>query len=265
MIAVIISTLIILAIPIAAIYVLFRFNINVYDNPDFWYSYMAYFGTVILGAIALVQNINAQKANKKLSEDNIRIQNIMAQKLLPIVRVDTAKTYHSVSPQSRPLSFPETTRFISTRQDSTADQDKQIQKVYVNIDVEDGVPAYVKQVTLNLVNITDAIIRSICVDDIVVTGIQDCLHPVRCTNSLSGNGISALLSTNDSVEVKIILYTNNEELVSFWDDPAGGLCLLLYVTNNSINGTLFHEFIDMRITNDGRIKIKYGEKTNIVQ
>ena len=38
----------------------------IFDNPDFWYAYMAYFGTVALAAVALWQNENANRANKRI-------------------------------------------------------------------------------------------------------------------------------------------------------------------------------------------------------
>lgn len=34
----------------------FIININIFDNPEFWYSYMGYFGTVMLASLALWQN-----------------------------------------------------------------------------------------------------------------------------------------------------------------------------------------------------------------
>ena len=80
---------------ICAVYLLF--SINIFDNPDFWYGYMAYFGTVVLAAVALWQNIvfkdendTAQKKleninkhaneiniiNKIIEFENARIQNL---------------------------------------------------------------------------------------------------------------------------------------------------------------------------------------------
>ena len=40
----------------------------IFDNPDFWYGYMAYFGTVSLAAVALWQNENANLINKRLAD-----------------------------------------------------------------------------------------------------------------------------------------------------------------------------------------------------
>lgn len=39
---------------------------NIYDKPDFWFGYMAYFGTVVLAGVAYWQNENAHRINEKL-------------------------------------------------------------------------------------------------------------------------------------------------------------------------------------------------------
>ncbi|MDO4170585.1 MAG: hypothetical protein Q4D45_11890 [Lachnospiraceae bacterium] len=37
----------------------------IFNNPDFWYGYMSYFGTVSLAIVALLQNINANEINNR--------------------------------------------------------------------------------------------------------------------------------------------------------------------------------------------------------
>lgn len=50
-------TIWVLFLPIIVIFVVYlTMRINIFDNPDFWYGYMAYFGTVALAAVALWQN-----------------------------------------------------------------------------------------------------------------------------------------------------------------------------------------------------------------
>lgn len=46
-----------------------------------------------------------------------------------------------------------------------------------------------------------------------------------------------------------------------WDNILGGLAFTLYVTNTSINGIQFQEYIDIRVANNNYVKISYGEKT----
>ena len=53
---------------IVILLVYFIMNINVFDNADFWYGYMAYFGTVVLASVSLWQNENANLINKRLAD-----------------------------------------------------------------------------------------------------------------------------------------------------------------------------------------------------
>lgn len=63
----------ILLLPIIAIYIVYKsLNIIIFDNPDFWYGYMAYFGTTILAGVAFWQNMNANETNKRLMEQQMR-------------------------------------------------------------------------------------------------------------------------------------------------------------------------------------------------
>lgn len=58
--------IVVLFLPIVTISILLFFEKNVFDNPDFWYGYMAYFGTIVLGAIALGQSQKANDTNDRL-------------------------------------------------------------------------------------------------------------------------------------------------------------------------------------------------------
>lgn len=56
-----------LILPLLAIFAVYLiYNINIFDNPDFWYGYMAYFGTVSLAIVSLKQNDNANKLNQRI-------------------------------------------------------------------------------------------------------------------------------------------------------------------------------------------------------
>ena len=45
---------------------------TVFDNADFWYGYMAYFGTVALAAVSLWQNENANQANERMIKQQLQ-------------------------------------------------------------------------------------------------------------------------------------------------------------------------------------------------
>ncbi|WP_270645480.1 hypothetical protein [Merdimonas faecis] len=48
------------------------FGKNIFDNPDFWYGYMAYFGTVSLAIVSLIQNVNTKEINDKFMIQQLR-------------------------------------------------------------------------------------------------------------------------------------------------------------------------------------------------
>lgn len=68
---IIFGSIFVLLSPIIGITALIAFNKNVFDNPNFWYSYMAYFGTVTLAAIALWQNQTANDISKRFDTMNL--------------------------------------------------------------------------------------------------------------------------------------------------------------------------------------------------
>lgn len=47
-------------------------SVEIFDNPDFWYGYMAYFGTVLLAGVSFWQNENANQTNKRIMYQQLR-------------------------------------------------------------------------------------------------------------------------------------------------------------------------------------------------
>lgn len=48
------------------------FNKFIFDNPNFWYGYMAYFGTIVLASVSLWQNENAKETNERMTQQQLR-------------------------------------------------------------------------------------------------------------------------------------------------------------------------------------------------
>lgn len=71
---------------IAILIVLLTLKYNIFDNPDFWYGYMAYFGTIILAAVALWQNHQLGEINKK-SQKNIETISIRSNEINIISKI----------------------------------------------------------------------------------------------------------------------------------------------------------------------------------
>ena len=68
-----ILSIVILLLPLIVIwFVYLMIDVCIFDNPDFWYGYMAYFGTVSLAIVALWQSENANRANKRIMNQQLR-------------------------------------------------------------------------------------------------------------------------------------------------------------------------------------------------
>ncbi len=66
---IIIFSLLLLLLPLVTILIVFlSAKINIFDNADFWYNYMAYFGTVALAAVAVWQTKKANDISQTLLE-----------------------------------------------------------------------------------------------------------------------------------------------------------------------------------------------------
>ena len=65
------SVLLLLMPFIVILVVYFVAQINIFDNPDYWYGYMGYFGTVVLAAVAVWQTKEANDISQTLLEIEI--------------------------------------------------------------------------------------------------------------------------------------------------------------------------------------------------
>lgn len=250
-------TVAILLLPIVAISIGLLFGKNIFDNPDFWYGYMSYFGTAILGAIAVWQNINAQKTNERLTKENNNLQKIISQKTLPVVKaesISTRLTLKAVKTSTEKGTFSICTTYTEGKTENTA------KKVDVNIDATQD-PIFQKSVSFTIKNISDAFVRHIGIDHIEIKGYKESFNSIICQNGIKGGGFSDLLLPNDAVKITITFYTSDKQKVKLWDDKLGGIGFTLYLTNTTINGFQFQEFISIDINNNGYRKVSYGEKT----
>ena len=220
-------------------------------------------GTVFLGLITLDQAEQANTVSQQLGKENNEMQKIMAQKLLPIIRMEKARLMPVVSPNACPENFPMAMQFRRTGSFHSSTPSEIQQNIYINIDIntDNDEPVYVTQISCKLVNISDTIIRHIGLDEIVLREIQGKTPEVTCKNKISGDGIATLLSPGEDVDIALILGTKNKVLADLWESNLAGVCMTLFVTNTSINGIEFQEYISIRMTNNKYTKISYGENT----
>lgn len=254
-------TIAILLLPIVAISILLLFGKNVFDNPDFWYGYMAYFSTVILSTIAVWQNINAQKVNEKLTKENIYLQEIIVQKTLPIVKVEFLSTQPSATISATGYDPAQKNSFSISRTYNERESRHVVRELCVYIDTAQRKNNFKKEVSFQIRNISDSFIRHIEIESITIKGYKDCFDSISCNNQLEGNGFSDLLALNDTIDVTIAFFTSDPQKVACWDNPLGGVGFTMYLTNTTINGRQFSEFISIDISNNGYNRVSYGETT----
>lgn len=70
---------------IAILFALLVFKICVWDNPDFWYGYMGYFGTIILSSVTVW-------LTKQANETNDRLLKIEEERFTPFLEIDREKS-----------------------------------------------------------------------------------------------------------------------------------------------------------------------------
>ncbi|MDW2997748.1 hypothetical protein R8C30_07440 [Faecalibacterium prausnitzii] len=131
-------------------------------------------------------------------------------------------------------------------------------EIRVNIDSLVEEIKYIKTIEFSLQNISESIIRHIQVDSVDIVGFQGKTELVACRNFGQG-GIGTLLATGDSVDVSLKLYSNNAIYKELWDDDLAGVAVVMHLTNTTISGTTFSEYIEFGMQNNGHYHINYGE------
>lgn len=256
------------ALPLFIVHVLYKWYLGIEWLIPEWESgevlayvagFEAFIGTVFLGVVSLEQSRKADETNKRLSEENNYLQKVMCQKLMPIVKINSVKATRPIKNYRNPEYLPDVNRFRRVTTHNTGTPEEATTVIYVNVDVKEGTPAYFTELSLSVCNISEAIIRHICVDDITICGYKDVFSEIKCSNASSKNGVSSLFSTDDLLKVQVRFYFNSEEIKSCWDSELGGLAVSMFLTNTTITGIKFQEFMDIRVGNDGYSRISYGE------
>lgn len=175
------------------------------DALSYVSGFQALFGTVILGIITVEQGQDAQKVNERLSEENNKLQKIMAQKLLPVVKLVNPDCKPTMANQGEPFYVPQCKQFKIIRSYYRDSVQHETSEILVNVDSSVKEIKYIKTVEFSLQNISESIIRHIQVNSVDVVGFKGKTELVACQNSGQG-GIEALLATGDTVDVSLELY-----------------------------------------------------------
>lgn len=257
----------ILCLPIVVIGVVYLLlRINIFNNPDFWYGYMAYFGTTFLAIVSLWQNENANETNRSLSEKNLYYQDVVAQKLLPIVCVKEVSASACVSVAVHELKNycpPKACTFDCFTVCKDSNIRDEVLAINFDIDnIQDGNKStYKKMIHLNICNCSEAVIRHILVEDIEIFGYKGMFNARHCQNMTQGNGLSCLLSPNASLPLTIDIFFANDSILKMYDHISGGVGMMLFLTNTTITGIKQKQCISINIRGEKNSKITYGDKT----
>ena len=218
----------------------------------------ALLGTIILGIITVEQGQDAQEVNRRLSEENNRLQKIMSQKLLPAVKLTNPSCKPTMLHRGALSYVPQSKQFRIIRSYYGDSVQHETSEIRVNIDSLVEEIKYIKTIEFSLQNISESIIRHIQVDSVDIVGFQGKTELVACRNFGQG-GIGTLLATGDSVDVSLKLYSNNAIYKELWDDDLAGVAVVMHLTNTTISGTTFSEYIEFGMQNNGHYHINYGE------
>ena len=99
-------------------------------------GFEALVGTVFLGLITVDQTEQANTVSQQLGKENNEMQKIMAQKLLPIIRMEKARLMPVVSPNAFPENFPMATQFRRVGSFHSSTPSEIQQNIYINIDIK---------------------------------------------------------------------------------------------------------------------------------
>ncbi|MDM8202284.1 hypothetical protein [Allofournierella massiliensis] len=257
-IAIIVAILPIIVISI----VYFAWSRNIFDNPDFWYGYMAYFGTACLAMVSLWQNENANSTNKELSEKNLYYQKIVCQKLYPIISVKNIKSAKCISTYCANNKVPsKQTFFRYSTWNSSALHDCWEQVISVNLDCEkdEETQIFQKSISFECCNLSESVIRHISIDDIVVCGVEKNFEAIHCTNKVEGDGLSSILNQNESIQLTVDVYFKSDVYKKI-DDSLGGISMILFLTNTTITGVQQKQYVSIWVAQNNT-KVAYGDKT----
>ena len=209
-------------------------------------GFMTLLGTIILGIITVKQSNNAQDVNKRLTEENLQLQKIMAQNLYPIVAIEDASAFAT---ECMKPDFSLTSEFSYSKGyfavvgiRGPRNSQGYVFDIQVNYDNDANKFKYKKVIEFSLCNLSSAVIRYISFERIHIFGNEgirylECVNRNGTSSSSDARlGCSTLLKQGDSLKGRITIFFNSEAAKAIWDNPQklSGLGMHIYITNKSI-------------------------------
>ncbi len=112
-------------------------------------------GTIILGIITVEQGQDAQEVNRRLSEENNRLQKIMSQKLLPAVKLTNNNANRQCFIAEHCPYVPQSKQFRIIGLIMEIPHDIETSEIRVNIDSLVEEIKYIKTIEFSLQNISE--------------------------------------------------------------------------------------------------------------
>ena len=219
---------------------------------------LTFAGTFILGVHTLKSANKYQEIANKLSEDNNRLQEVLAQNMLPILNVVSVETYPVVRKTqiSEDIKIKKRTFLMGKHYK----KDKSSIIIYLNSDVGDG-GCNLRTMRLTLENISQVPIRHMAVPQIRIDGYNNFFKSTVCYNKMGqDDGKSVAISPEHSIVLDINIYYLNDVYDNVWDNNLGGLALTFFFENTSFAGKKFKQSISVSVANNNNWDAKFGDK-----
>lgn len=221
--------------------------------------------TGILGVLTYKLSLDSQKTNERLNEMNLYYQKISLQKMFPLIGVKNLKTDKTETISNSSLEIQKLPqKGLFKKHSFRSGTSPWEEGILVNVDVDlnnTETDVYKKDISFELYNCSEAVIRHVAIDDIEIWGYDsDTKNLGHCKNAFTGGGVVCLLSEQDSIKATVSVYFYNKSAAEFYDS-FGGIAITFYVTNTTITGIKHKEFFQVQITNDGSSKVLYGDRS----
>lgn len=252
-------------VPIIIVQILFQIDTGIPFLQAKWsaadaLTYIIGFATIVstffLSLIALYQSERAEKNTFFLNQ-------IMAQKLYPVMGVQNLNCIVTRTVNGRPAGFPEM-ESLGTRISYIAERPEiDYIDLIVNVDISKNNvdPCHMKEVDFDLYNKSEAVIRNLELQAIRICGYKNAFLPISILNRAKNGSISRLLTEKECVHIRLKFYYFNSEIQKAWEDVLGGVAFIMFVVNTTITGQKFNEYISIRVSNNGHVNVSYGDKT----
>ena len=256
--------------PLIVVYFLFRWHtsftcisaeLSVGDLLSYMSAFEAFIGTLILGAITVYQAEQSNHVNEQLSQENNFLQKVNAQKMLPLIGLDSVNIYNS-STTSKVYS-PDKAETVEVIDKVTPKNRYTIVNVIFS-HTNQAQDRYLKSIKILLRNISDCAISQISIDCIEFPGINydnATTSVISCKGKSDSKYISWLLLPDQTQEITIQILFDSLIYKDFWEHEdikaVGCFDMCLYITVKGLTGVACKEKISISKATGFKERIMY--------